>query len=720
MAEFRALGRVEFTDLDPVRGEALLAQPKRVVLLSYLILGDGGPGCSRGNLVHLFWPAASRERGQGSLRSALHYLRQQLGRDTIQSRGERVYVDPDALLCDAVAFDALIAANRPHQALELYRGDFLPGLTIPDSPTLAGWLDAQRARLRRAASSAAWTLSEHEERRHHWISAVDLGRRATELDSDQEQSVRRLLRLLHRAGDRVAALRQYESFRRRWEREFALEPSPQTVALVDAIRAGPEGGEAVERGESSGGRSGQTRRIAVLPFELSGDAAGLEYLGTALAHEVIDSLNRLSEIRVIARSSVDRYRVREGRTVRQIADELGTHVVLDGSLRVLSDRLMVVARLIDTHTNDPIWGQVYEMLPREALSVGVRLVLDVLNALRIRPPPDQVEHLAATAADADAYALYLEGRSLWNRRSKVDAESAARLFERALEIDPGFARAWAGLADVYLLLHPVAGVRASEARARAREAARTALRIDPRLGEAHATLGLLSAALEQDWNAAEEKLRQAVRLSPGLATAHHWLGGFLVWIRQRFAKGCYELALALQLDPHSPIIHTDMGLALFHSGRRQEALLEFRAALELEPDFWKGHYDLGMAACICGDPAEGVFHLEQAWASGAWGANVSSDAPRKGSSRPWRDTLEAKLNELAARPPHRGGRAFESAAIAMLLGRHEEAMEWLRVVASEGSWAFVMQYYPVFEALHERSEFKNLLEDAGLSLPGRS
>ncbi len=714
MAEFRTLGGIEFTDLDPARTEALLAQPKRVALLGYLLLGEGGRGCRRRSLIHLFWPDSSRERGRGSLRSALHYLRKQLGRDAILSRGEAVRVNSDTLRCDAVSFNMLIAESRLQEGLDLYDGDFLPGLEVPGSPNIVGWLEAQRARLRRAASSAAWMLSESEERRGNWISAADLARRATELDGDHEQSVRRLLRLLDRVGDRVAALRQFESFRTRWAREFGLDPSPETVALAEAIRIGSQEGEAVDSGDLRARTPRPSRSIAVLPFTFAGDGAGQGHLGAALAHEIIDSLSRLSEVRVISRSSVDRYRVREGRTVQQIAKELGTDVVLDGSLRVLGDRMMIVVRLIDARTDAPIWGEIYEISPKEALSVGIRLVLDVLDALRIRPPSDQVEYLEAWAtADPDAYALYLEGRSLWNRRSRVDAESAARLYERALEIDQGFARAWAGLADVYLLLHPAAGMRASEARVRAREAALRALRIDPRLGEAHATLGLLSAVLDQDWNASEEQLLRAVDLSPGLATAHHWLGSVLAFIRQRFEKGSYELALALQLDPHSPTVHCDLGLALFQSGRRQEALLELRTALELEPDFWRGHYDLGVVSFTCGDPADGVEHLERAWAAGAWGAKARRDAPRP-SKRPWRDTLERKLTELAASPPHRGGRAFEYALVSALLGQEDRALKALREAATQGSWAFVMQYYPVFEALHGRREFKHLLVDVGL------
>lgn len=716
---FLALGEIEFQDLDPRSAESLLAQPKRLAVLAYLILATPERGPARDGTVSIFWPNATRERGRGSLRNALHFLRLHLGANAIRSHGDGLIVDPGVVGCDARLFQSRIAERRHEEALALYRGDLLAGIDLRESRRVDTWLEQERASFRREAADAAWAVAGEQESRGNWISATDHARRATSLSGDSERAVRRLMRLLDRAGDRVAALREYESFTARWEREYGLDPSPETAALAASLRTGstragtPASPVRVRTGESSDRERRGT--IAVLPFLLTDRASEHEYLATGLAHEVIASLSRLSHVYVIARTSVDRFRTREGRTPGQIGTELGVDTVLDGSLRIMGGRLAILARLVDVHTRAPIWAEVYEGDPRDLLSLRTELVHDVLDALKIDFSPEEAEHLARRpTSDPEAYRLYLEGRSLWSRRARRDVEAAIRRFERALELDPDFALALAGLAEAYLTLYPAAGVRASEARVRARDAARAALEIDPRLGEVHTTLGMLRGLWDLDWYGAEEEFRRAIELNPGHATAHHWYGAYLSFIFRRFEASAEELELARQLDPLSPIIQNDIGLALLNRGRPSEALEKFKEVLELEPEFWRGHYDLGVASVLSGDPDRGVAHLERAWRLGAYGATAEPEGAGDPEPRDWRDRLKRKLERLEASRLHRGLRGFESALVSMLLGDHDRALRCFRVVEDEGSWAVVAQYFSAFEPLRDRPEFVARLESAGL------
>lgn len=722
MIDLRLLGTVRLEGLPPARARAVLAQPKRFALLVGLTLSAGrtGRGCSRDELTALLWVDRSKARARGALRNALHGLRSHLGREVIRSTGDRLEVDERWLSCDAQRFEMLVAEGRLAEAVALYEGDLLPGFAIQAAP-FATWLDEARDRLRESAAQAEWVLAEREEQGGNLVSAADHARRATRFSKDGEGAVRRLMRLLDRAGDRVAALQEYESFCRRWKQLYGMEPSSETRALSEAIRQGT-----LDPRPSIGGRTppgwrstvperfASPPRMAVMPFLRVGSDTEGDHLAVGLADGVVSALSRVSGVRVVARGSVDRIgEVRQG-GAKQVGEQLDVDLVLDGSLRVAGDRLGLAVRLVDARSGAPLWADVYEAGRSDLLSLQTDLVREIVRVLGVSLSADQERHLARPpTVSAEAYELYLRGRRKWNRRSRSDMEAALGLYEEALALDSSFALAWVGLADAYLGFYPAAGRSRSEARIRAREAARQALDLDPRLGEAHATLGLLRCVFDRDWHAAETEFLRAIELSPGYATAHHWYGGVLSWVFRRFEEGARELELARQLDPMSPIIHNDIGMALLNQGRIHQALGKFEEALAIDPDFWRAHYDLGITAAISGDHRRALRHLQCAWRLGAYGADPGR-AQADAATLTWREALERKLDELATRRSGLGTRGFEAAVVSMLLEHRDRAIEWLWESEREGSTALVAQYYPVFEPLAGRPAFAAILERLGL------
>jgi DNA-binding SARP family transcriptional activator len=240
MIQLRTLGGLDLLDLDGHREvHSVLVQPKRLALLVYLALAGDRRFRRRDAMVGLFWPELDAEHARGSLRQALRFLRGELGPDVLVNRGEEeVGVNRDTVSCDAVAFEQACDASDWKTALDLYRGDLLEGVFIGDiSAEFEQWLDDQRSRLRRRTASAAWSAVDDAERRGDLVAAAPLARRGVELMPDDEASVRRLMRILDRRGDRAGALSAYETFRLRLATEFQAVPSPETEALLANIRA---------------------------------------------------------------------------------------------------------------------------------------------------------------------------------------------------------------------------------------------------------------------------------------------------------------------------------------------------------------------------------------------------------------------------------------------------------------------------------------------------
>jgi len=238
MIEFRTLGTLDLRRKDGPELDSLLAQPKRIALLAYLCLATPRGFHRRDTILGLFWPDSDESHARSSLRRALHVMRQSLGEDALHSRGdEEIAPNFDAIWCDAVAFDERLGANKLVDALELYRGDLLPGFFLDEVPMFERWLEDERSRLRASAARAARVVAENQEAERNLTEAVRWARRAVEFTDNDERAVRRLMELLARAGNRASALKVYDDFAERLGSELDAEPSAETRGLADQLRS---------------------------------------------------------------------------------------------------------------------------------------------------------------------------------------------------------------------------------------------------------------------------------------------------------------------------------------------------------------------------------------------------------------------------------------------------------------------------------------------------
>lgn len=238
MIKLFLLGRTDLLDAAGQHLDAVVAQRKRFALLAYLAATARKGFHSRDRLLLMFWPEEDQERARASLRKAVHVLRQSLGEGVLVSRGDdELGFAEEAVWCDAAAFDQAFEEGKLARALELYRGELLEGFFVPGHGEFESWMETERARLRAAAARAAWALADRLEGDRNITLATQWARRAAELSGiEDERAVRKVIALLARAGDRAGALATYEAFRRRLATVFEVEPSRETVELVDAIR----------------------------------------------------------------------------------------------------------------------------------------------------------------------------------------------------------------------------------------------------------------------------------------------------------------------------------------------------------------------------------------------------------------------------------------------------------------------------------------------------
>lgn len=349
---------------------------------------------------------------------------------------------------------------------------------------------------------------------------------------------------------------------------------PEEVAAPEAQQA--------EGAEQSA--SGAVRSLAVLPLEnLMGDTKQ-EYFVDGLHDILIGELAGISEIRVISRTSVMRYRDTD-RSMGEIAAELGVDALVEGSVFHAGDSVRVTAQLVRGLPEEHLWRGRYEGRLSQAFGLQTQVAEAIAREIRLALSPREVERLARrTEVEPAAQEAYLRGRALWRTRSPDVMGRALAYLEEAVAADPTFALAWSGLADVYTMASFYGGldVAAEEAHRRAKRNALRALELDPDLAEAHAALA--GAHFWEDWDvsASERELRRAVELNPSLAQAHNWLGDVMN------ARGNPEEALASfrrarDLDPFSPLMNRDLARCLMYLGRCEEAIDAARYAVELDP-----------------------------------------------------------------------------------------------------------------------------------------
>jgi len=353
--------------------------------------------------------------------------------------------------------------------------------------------------------------------------------------------------------------------------------------------------------------------IAVLPFTNLSAEKDNEYFSEGLTDEIIMNLSKLKMLKVISRGSSMRY-VKEGKTHQQTANDLGVQYLLEGSVRRYGSDLRITAQLVDAFRDEYIWAETYRGTMSDIFDIQEKVAAEIAQALQLRLSPAEKQNLKRRPTEnTGAYQLYLQGRFFWNKRSQEGLKTAIKYFEAAIERDPHYAVAWAGIADSYSLLGEFGNIPRKELYPKARAAVNKALEIDNRLAEVHTSLASILMLSEWDWANSEKEFKLALELNPNYATARHWYSQWLLNMG-RLEESLEMISRAAELDPVSQAILKDKGLALYYNRQYDEALELATKTLELDPNYAAAHRLLSLAYQAKGMFDEALIEHEK-WAA---------------------------------------------------------------------------------------------------------
>jgi serine/threonine-protein kinase len=350
--------------------------------------------------------------------------------------------------------------------------------------------------------------------------------------------------------------------------------------------------------------------MAVLPFTPVGGDPDTAYLGDGLSENLITRLSRAPGLRMMSRDTAFRFKGQD-KNAQQIGDELGVSAVLAGTVERSGDSLSISAELVDAGDGAILWRNQYRRPFAAILDIDQEIAREISQQLRLGLTEEhQLQVARSRTRDPEAYRLYLQGRYYWSRRGE-DLRTSREYFQQAVDQDPGYALAWAGLADAYLMLGGWGVMLPADAYPRAAAAARRAIEMEETLAEPHATLGYFKTLYEWDWPGAEREFQRAIELNPQYATARHWYAFYLLTVGKA-QEALEEVRRAQQADPLSPIINGEAAMFAYFARRYGEAVEDAQKALELDPEFHTAPRVLARAYALQGKAQEALAAAEEA------------------------------------------------------------------------------------------------------------
>jgi TolB-like protein/Tfp pilus assembly protein PilF len=500
----------------------------------------------------------------------------------------------------------------------------------------------------------------------------------------------------------------------RRHRDRELETVYALKAELDSWREGRQPSRTSEASSPAAAKS--RRRLAVLPFSnMSGDPEQ-EYFSDGLTEEMIAKLGRLHPERlgVLARTTMMKYKGTT-KSIGEIDGELDVDYLLEGSVRRDDQRVRITAQLIKVSDQTHLWAESYDRTLEDILAVQIEVAEKIARSLTVELLPDEHAVLArSSTANPAAHDAYLRGRYFWNKRTELSFSKAIESFQQAVALDPGYAAAYAGLADCFDTLGWYGALPAGEAYRKAHAAAMHALQIDDRLAEAHAALAYAKHFYEWNWEEIEKEYRRALELDSNYVTAHHWYALFLTSMG-RFGEALAQMDSALDLDPFSLVINSHLGWILYFARLGERSVRQLQETVEMDSQFAIGRYFLGMAYEQCQQYDAAIKEFEAARAFGgqhpgpiAYLIHASGLAGKMSQAKRYLEDLKNAASRRHVSP-------YFFAVAHAGIGEIETAFGWLEDAYEERSgWLVNLKIDPAIDPLRSDPRFPHLLRRVGL------
>lgn len=454
--------------------------------------------------------------------------------------------------------------------------------------------------------------------------------------------------------------------------------------------------------------------LAVLPFKnLSADPEQ-EFFSDGLTEEMIAHLGMISpqKLGVIAGTSVMKYR-KTDKDVAEIGQELRVDYVLEGSVRRAGERVRISAGLNQVSDQTRLWAKTYDHLLTDIFAVQTEVAKRIADSLKVELLPSQNPRSAGPSPEA--YELYLKGRYFWNKRTQEYLNKSIGYFNQAINLDPGYAQAYAGLADCYAMLGWNSMLAPGSALPMAKAAAVKALELSDTLAEAHTSLAFCKMFHDWDWAGAEREFNYAFELNPSYPVARPWYA-FELSALGRHAEASAEVRRALQLDPFSLAIGASAGLVLSLAGHHDEAIQLCLKTLEMDPTgFYQTHFVLGASYAAKGMLKEAIESLEKAVSSSNRNPHMIAALGHTLAASGRQQEARELIGELLERDGANHVPPFNIAMVYAGLDERDETLEWLeKAYECRSLWLIFLNVHPMFEHLRPDPRFKSLARRMGL------
>ena len=481
---------------------------------------------------------------------------------------------------------------------------------------------------------------------------------------------------------------------------FQLVRSKSPVTSRESANATPAEGAAISN-----------KSIAVLPFDNLSRDPDNAYFCEGVQDEILTRLAKVADLKVISRTSTQRFKSTP-EDLPQIAKQLGVMHILEGSVQKSNEQVRVNVQLINAMTDAHLWADTFDRKLTDIFTVESEIAKTIADMLQAKLSGSEKSAMSQKPTEnPEAHELYLKGRFFWNKRSAADLRKSIDYFEQAIGKDPNYALAYAGQAQAWSLLSAYNAASPADSYPQAEAFAKRALALDSNCAEALVGLGSVKARYQFDVTGALQDYERAIQLNPNDATAHHWIGGDCFSATGQHSLEVAELKRALELDPLSLIINSNLGVAYIRAGRPEEAVAQLRKAIEIDDSFYPAHREYGLALELQGKIPEAIAQYKKAAALtddpiplGALG-RIYGIAGQKDEAQ----KIFGQLRQLRAQ---RYTAAYALALVAVGLGDKTEALHWLEESYRErdGDSIGVIRVDPMLVPLHGDPRFEAVAE----------